>query len=51
MIHSLESEAEADLTAHKNAYQIIGHCVLALLAAAIAGALTTFLSAKSPARP
>ena len=51
LIHSFESDEEADLAAHKDVYQIVGHCILALLAAVIAGAMTVFLSAKSPAKP
>jgi hypothetical protein len=44
LIHSLESPEEADLSSAKDAYQIVGHCVLALIAAAIGGVLTVILS-------
>jgi hypothetical protein len=47
IIHSLESTEEAALSAAKDAYQIVGHCVLALIAAAIGGALTAILREAS----
>jgi hypothetical protein len=46
-IHSKDGPEEAVLSSAKDAYQVVGHCVLALIAAAIGGALTRALSDAS----
>jgi hypothetical protein len=42
-----EADEEAELAAARDAYQIVGHCLLALIAAAIGGGLTALLNQTS----
>jgi hypothetical protein len=50
VIHSLESQEEAVLSAGRDAYQIVGHCLLAMIAAVIGGAGTTLVRKLSRGR-
>ena len=45
VIDSKEGEEEAEFAAARDAYQVVGHCLLALISAAIGGGLTVLLSA------
>lgn len=43
VIHHKESEQEASISAAKDAYRVVGHCMLSLIAAGIGGAMTAIV--------